>query len=132
MLRPSVRRILAEGTEASNLATVVESVEQTFREINHGQQSIFNETVSTADSGFHCEESVKKLLEKKVDAYIADRKFRLRDPRYATLQEHKSKTVDRKRTSKARKYFTAEQFHFDATGTLICPAGKPMKSSCPN
>jgi len=120
-----------EGTEASNLEPVVESVRQTFEALD-GRLSIFDQTVLTADSGFHSEESVNKLLEKKVDAYVADRKFRLRDPRYANLQEHKSKTVDRKRTSKARKYFPAEQFHFDSTGTLICPAGKPMKSSCPN
>ena len=104
---------------------------ETFEAVD-GQLSIFDETVLTADSGFHTEESVEKLLENKIDAYVPDRKFRLRDPRYADLQEHKSKTVDRKRTSKARKYFTAEQFHFDSTGTLICPAGKPMKSSCPN
>jgi transposase len=120
-----------EGTEASNLQPVLESVQQTFEAVD-GQLSIFDETVLTADSGFHTEESVEKLLENKIDAYVPDRKFRLRDPRYADLQEHKSKTVDRKRTSKARKYFTAEQFHFDSTGTLICPAGKPMKSSCPN
>lgn len=120
-----------DGTEASNLATVVETVKETFETLD-GQLSIFDETVLTADSGFHSEEGVKKLLDNNVDAYVADRKFRLRDPRYASLQEHKSKTIDAKHTSKARKYFTADQFHFDSTGTLICPAGKPMKSSCPN
>ena len=110
---------------------MLESVQQTF-EVVDGQLSIFDQTVLTADSGFHSEESLKKLLDNNIDAYVPDRKFRLRDPRYADLQEHKSKTVDRKRTSKARKYFTAEQFHFDSTGKLICPAGTPMKSACPN
>jgi len=89
--------------------------------------------VITADSGFHSEESVNKLLQRGVDAYVADVRFRKRDPRFAEQQEHKKKTTDRKGTSRARKYFSADEFHFDeSTGILICPAGKPMKSSCPN
>ena len=120
-----------EGTEASNLEPVVESVRETFEALD-GQLSIFEEAVLTADSGFHTEESVENLLDKKIDAYVPDRKFRLRDPRYANLQEHKKTTTDSKHTSIERKYFGAEEFRFDAAGTLICPAGQPMKSSCPN
>ena len=87
----------------------------------------------TADSGFHSEQSVKKLLERGVEAYVADNKFRQRDPRFAGQQEHKKKSTDGKRTSRARKYFSSDDFHFDeATGRLICPAGKAMKSKCPN
>jgi hypothetical protein len=61
-----------------------------------------------------------------------DPQFRKRDPRFANQQEHKAKTTDRKRTSKARKYFGAAEFIFNDDGVSICPAGKPMKSSCPN
>ena len=88
--------------------------------------------VLTAGSGFHSEHSMRKLLDRKVDVYVADHRFRQRDPRFAGHQEYKKKTTDRKRTSKARKYFSADDFHFDPSGTLLCPAGKPMKSRCPN
>jgi hypothetical protein len=64
---------------------------------------------------------------------MADIRFRLRDPRFAEQQEHKKKSTELKATSRARKYFSADELHFDeSTGILICPAGKPMKSSCPN
>jgi hypothetical protein len=32
----------------------------------------------------------------------------------------------------ARKYFVTDDFQFDESGTLICPAGKPMWCRCPN
>ena len=124
-------RAFGEGTEASNLEPVVESVRETFEAVD-GQLSIFDEAVLTADSGFHTEESVKKLLDNNIDAYVPDRKFRLRDPRYAELQEHKSKTVDRKRTSKARKCFTAAQFHFDSAGPSSAQPERPSEGLKPN
>jgi len=76
---------------------------------------------------------VSKLLQRGSDGYVAGVRFRQRDPRFAEQREYKKKTTDRKATSRARRYFSADEFHFDeSTGMLICPAGKPMKSSCPN
>jgi transposase len=121
-----------EGHEAKSLEAVVESVQQSFGTLEK-ETDVFQEVVLTADSGFHSDDSVRKLLETGVDAYVADKRFRLRDPRFANMQEHKKKTTDRRRTSRARKYFSADAFHFDEqTGKLICPAGKAMKSRCPN
>jgi hypothetical protein len=48
--------------------------------------------VLTADSGFHSEESVKELLDGGIDAYVADRKFRLRDRAFRNGQEYKKKS----------------------------------------
>jgi hypothetical protein len=121
-----------DGHEAKHLEAVVESVKQTLEAIE-GKEGSINEVVITADSGFHSEESMNKLLQQGLDAYVADNRFRKRDPRFAEQQEHKKKSTDRKRTSRARKYFSADEFHLDeSTGILICPAGKPMKISCPN
>lgn len=123
-----------EGHEAKNLEVVVESVRRTFRALEKKKRSdVMREVVLTADSGFHSEASVSKLFEHGIEAYVADTHFRKRDPRFASQQEYKKKTTDRKRTSRARKYFAPDDFHVDeTTGTLICPAGKPMKSSYPN
>jgi transposase len=121
-----------EGHEAKSLEAVVQSVQHSFGTLEK-KIDVFKEVVLTADSGIHSEDSVRKLLEAGVDAYVADNRFRLRDPRFADMQEHKKKTTDRKRTSRARKYFSADDFVFDeATGRLVCPAGKLMKSRCPN
>jgi hypothetical protein len=63
--------------------------------------------VLTADSGFHSEEFVRNLLDRKIAAYVADNKFRQRDPRFARQREYKKKSVDRRGTSRAKKYFSA-------------------------
>jgi len=109
----------------------VDSIEETFGDIE-GKGRIYREVVLTADSGFHSEQAVRTLLDRGIDAYVADPRFRQRDPRFTGQQEYKKKTTDRKGTAKAREYFTAADFQFDSSGTLICPAGKPMKSRCPN
>jgi len=120
-----------EGHEAKNLGKVVESIEETFGDID-GSERLYRGVVLTADSGFNSEQAVRTLLDRGIDAYVADPRFRKRDPRFAGQQEYKRKTTDRKGTSTARKYFSAADFQFDSSGTLICPAGTPMKSSCPN
>ena len=123
-----------EGHEAKNLQKVVDSVRERFRILEGKKRNdVCRRVVFTADSGFHSEDSVTKLLEAKVDAYVADKDFRKRDPRFAAQQEYKKKTTDRRGTSRARKYFTADEFVFEeSTGRLICPGGKAMTSSCPN
>jgi hypothetical protein len=120
-----------EGHEAKSMGKVVESIKETFGDIDRSGR-IYREVVLTADSGFNSEQAVRQLMDRGIDAYVADPRFRQRDPRFAGQQEYKKKTTERNGTSKARKYFTAGDFQFDSSGTLICPAGKPMKSSCPN
>jgi transposase len=121
-----------DGHEAKHLEAVVESVRQTFVALDE-KSDVYQQVVLTADSGFHSEESVKNLLELGIEAYVADRMFRQRDPRFAEQQKYKKKTTDRKRTSRARKYFRAEDFHFEeVSGRLLCPADKAMKLRCGN
>jgi hypothetical protein len=120
-----------EVHEAAHVKEIIESVETTFSTIVP-HTKIFDSVVLTADSGFSSEAAAAAVLDAGIDAYIADPQFRKRDPRFASQQKHKAKTTDRKQTSTARKYFTADEFTFNTEGTLICPAGKPMKSSCPN
>jgi hypothetical protein len=86
-----------EAHEAKNLGAVVESVRESFRALDRNQKSdVCREVVLIAESGFHSEESVKGLLEGRVDAYADE----------LVLEE--------------------------SSGRLVGPAGKVMKSSCPN
>jgi transposase len=124
--------VFGDGHEARHLSEVLDSVEQTFTALD-ASADVLHEVVLTADSGFHSEESVKALLERRVDAYVADNKFRLRDPRFASLQEHRRKSTDRSHSSPARRYFAPADFPMDeVSGAVVCPAGHPMKCSCRN
>lgn len=115
-----------DGHEAKHVEEIINSVDTTFRRLN-GKLDIYKEVVLTADSGFHSEAATGAVLGREIDAYIADTHFRKRDPRFANQQEHKAKTTDKRRTSKARKFFSKDEFQFDESGTLICPAGNPMR-----
>ena len=119
-------QVFGDGHEAKHVGEVIESVDTTFRRLD-SKLDIYKEVVVTADSGFHSEAATKEVLTRGVDAYIADTHFRKRDPRFASQQEHKSKTTDKRRTSKARKYFSASEFTFNDKNQLICPAGNPMR-----
>jgi hypothetical protein len=66
------------------------------------------------------------MLDRGIDAYIADTHFRQRDPRFAGHAKHKAKTTDKRRTSKKRKFFAASEFSEQPDGSLVCPAGNRM------
>lgn len=74
----------------------------------------------TADAGFCNTENVAYCEDKGIDAYIADNKFRQRDPRFATVSRHKPE-------HKRSHYFKPEHFHYDAGHERChCPAGHEM------
>jgi hypothetical protein len=120
-----------DGNEAQHVEEIVDSIERTFSTIAPSTE-VLSQVVLTADSGFNSEQSMQVLRDQNIDGYVADGKFRKRNPKFSNQQEYKAKSTDRKQTSKARNYFAADEFIFDESGTLICPAGKPMKSRCPN
>lgn len=123
-------QVFGDGHEARHLPEVLDSVEKTFRALDVSSD-VLRQVVLTADTGFHSEETVKGLLEQGIDAYVADNKFRLRDPRFETLQEHRGKSTDSIHSSRARKYFGPADFPFDEVSrVVVCPAGHPMKCTC--
>jgi len=83
--------------------------------LGHGPD-YFKGKVFTADSNYHTQVNLKECQELGLDAYIPDRKFRNRDPRFAT---QKRRQVRR---------FTLKDFHPDeALDRYICPNGKVLK-----
>jgi transposase len=76
----------------------------------------FKGKILTADSNYHTQVNLRECQELGLDAYIPDRKFRNRDPRFAT---QKRRQVRR---------FTLKDFHYDeALDRYICPNGKILK-----
>jgi len=120
----------AEATgdsEPAILKPMVEKTRKNFTAIGN-KEDIFKETKLTADSGFHSEKNVEMAMEAGIDAYIADNKFRHRDPRFMTAGRHKerfnkeiSKRFDRPITFQPRDFTVSPDNSF-----CLCPAGKRM------
>jgi hypothetical protein len=76
----------------------------------------FREKILTADSNYHTQVNLKECQELGVDAYIPDRKFRNRDPRFATQKRRQ-----------VRRFTLADFHHDEALDRYICPGGKILK-----
>lgn len=112
-----------EGSEHDLLKPMIEGTEENFKAIGE-EEPIFKETKLLADSGFHTEANMKMLDEEKIDGYVADNRFRKRDPRFATAERYKNPI---KKEKPKKKYFTPSDFKYDETkGKVICPAGNAL------
>jgi hypothetical protein len=108
------------------LQPMVEGIRENLAAI--GTPSAFETTKLTADSGFHSEKNMQLLMEQGIDAYVADKQFRKRDPRF--LAQDRFKERSRKEyaaahgttTAYTTRYFTMSE---DAR-YCICPAGKRL------
>jgi transposase/IS5 family transposase len=80
------------------------------------ESDYFKEKILTADSNYHTQVNLQECQELGLDAYIPDRKFRNRDPRFATQKRRQMRR------------FTLKDFHYDeALDHYICPHGKVLK-----
>jgi hypothetical protein len=88
------------------------------------------DTLITADAGYHSEANLAALAEKGIDALIADPAMRKRDSRYAGQEKHLAKPdpLHDKSAGKRRSgLFTADDFIVANDGShATCPAGKRL------
>ena len=86
----------------------------------------------TADAGYHSEANLKALAGMKVDALIADNGMRSRDERFSTQDRHKQAPdplYDKSNTEKKATTYQPSDFTYDAQArTCACPAGKSLYS----
>jgi hypothetical protein len=90
-----------------------------------------DETVITADAGYHSEANLKNRAANNVEAYIPDNGYRQRDERYAGQEAHKAKPDPlydkRGATTKKASQFKPNDFQIDLVQrSCICPAGKRL------
>jgi transposase len=90
------------------------------------------QTLFTADAGYHSAHNLEALRESETPAMIADNQMRQRDERFAGQDKHRAKpdaVFDKTQAKKDRespkpKLFGSEDFSYDEeTHTCICPAG---------
>jgi 23S rRNA maturation mini-RNase III len=75
-----------------------------------------------ADSGYHSEDNLLNLAEEGADAYVADNKFRKRDPRFSDADRFKPS-----KKNNPNSKFKNSDFIFDKKKmSCICPAGKTL------
>jgi Transposase DDE domain len=90
---------------------------------------IGDDTVVSADAGYHSEANLKALEDQKIDALIADNGMRQRDERFAEQAKYKDQPdpLHDKTAKKTAHHYSPQDFRFDPhTKTCICPAGKRL------
>jgi len=116
--------VIGSGSEQSMLLPMI------------GQaRAVANEdTVMTADAGFHSHDNMDALYEAGIPALVADGQMRKRDERFAGQQRHRAKPDPLHDKSKAQeksiRLFRPADFIVDAQNNCcICPAGQKLYSS---
>jgi transposase len=103
--------------EQELLQPVLEGLQHSYQELGLSG-NILKEAKLTADSGFHSGNNIEWLEDQQCNAYIADNRFRKRDPRFATADKYKPPKA-------LPKQFLPRDFSYDPDQlTCTCPAGK--------
>ena len=114
-----------EGQEAHLLAPMIEATREQCKTAQIADD-VFEKTKLAADAGYSSQASVQYTQEKNIDAVVADRNHRQRDPAFAGADRYKerSRQEKRRRAGTNPNRFTARDFDYDATHrTCRCPAG---------
>ena len=117
-----------EGQEAHLLAPMIEATKAQCQAAGISE-NVFEKTTLTADAGYSSQSSVRYTQENNIDAYIADRHHRQRDPAFANADRYKERSRQDKRRHAGRTHdrFTAKDFDYDETNrTCHCPAGHKL------
>ena len=107
------------GSEQALLIPVIEAM----------RDLIEDNSLITADAGYHSEANLKALADRKIEALIADNGMRQRDERFGEQAKHKAKPDplwDKTTREKNKdKLFSPKDFAYDEESqTCICPAGE--------
>jgi transposase/IS5 family transposase len=106
-----------EGQDHYHAAPMVEGTKGNLGAIGHPEDCL-EDKVLVADSNYSSPANLEACREEKLDAYIPDKKFRTRDPRFATQERWKSGR---------RKKFGLEDFRYQReTDKYVCPNGKVL------
>ena len=104
-------------SDHEHVGPLMEGAKENMEAIGH-DEDYFSGTIFTADTNYHSQSNIEKCQELELDAYIPDRYYRRRDPRYAGQKRYWPK----------RKKYALEDFHHDeATDEYVCPNGKRLK-----
>ena len=109
------------------LIPMLEHTRATFRSLGD-RADVLKRAALLADSGMHSEANLEYLARHAVDGYVADTRFRQRDPRFASARRHRPTRPDAPwARPQPRGLFTPRDFELDPEHRFcICPAGKRL------
>ena len=117
-----------EGQEAHLLPEMIDATRQQCKAAELADD-VFTETKLTADAGYSSQASVQYTQDQNIDAYIADRGYRQRDPAFQSADRYKERSRNDKRGREGRteRTFTVQDFEIDPVNrTCRCPAGHAL------
>ena len=104
-------------SDHEHVEPIMEGAKENMQAIGH-DEDYFKGAIFVADTNYHSQNNLKSCQKMELDAYIPDRYFRRRDPRYEAQKRYWPK----------RKKFALEDFHHDeAKDHYVCPNGKRLK-----
>jgi transposase len=104
-------------SDHEHVAPLMTGAKENMKVIGH-DEDYFSDAIFVADTNYHSQSNLKSCQKMELDAYIPDRYFRRRDPRYATQKRYWPK----------KKKFRLDDFHHDeAKDQYMCPDGKRLK-----
>lgn len=110
--------VFGNGQDHGHAAPMIDGAKKNMERVGQSEE-YFKGTTLTADCNYHSIPTIKKCLDEKIDAYIPDRFFRTRDPRFNGREKY---------GQLVRKYFALEDFLYDQEkDRYICPSGKSLR-----
>jgi transposase len=107
-----------EGQDHYHVGPMVEGAKENLGAMGYSQDSL-EDKVWVADSNYSSPANLEVCREEKLDAYIPDKNFRTRDPRFATQERWKSQRTKR---------FDLEDFRYqEEADEYICPQGRVLR-----
>jgi transposase len=107
------------GQDHYHIPPMLDGAKENMRAIGHSDDKYFAKKTLVADTNYFSPTNLNKCEDERVDAYIPDKDFRKRDPRFATQERYRPKK---------EKRFTLQDFkHNEATDEYVCPRGKVLK-----
>jgi transposase len=104
------------GQDHAHGPPMLEGARGNLQHLGHGEECLAGK-ILTADTNYHSDVNLRKCQELRLDAYIPDRFFRRRDPRYAAQSRYWPR----------RKTFALEDFPYDEdTDQYVCPHHKRL------
>ena len=105
------------GQDYAHGPPMLAGARENLQHLGHGEECLAGK-ILTADTNYHSDINLRKCQELGLDAYIPDRFFRRRDPRYAAQSRYWPR----------RKRFLLEDFQYEeASDHYLCPQGKRLR-----
>ncbi len=106
------------GQDTDHLPPVLDGAKENLKALGYDDDYL-QDKILTADTGYHSQTNLSRCEKEGLDAYIPDKKFRKRDPRFATQKRHQGRE---------RKKFSLEDFRYDKnTDHYVCPGGSILR-----